>query len=547
MPLSDWLRRRRVAEPGGAPAEVAIGGAVRPPVDRRGLAKSGTLGAAVFLVLALAVIVNYFGWKYHQRLDWTESDFYSLSQRTEQVLAGLEEDVVVTVFLDPGDELFEPSRELLARYDAASPRLSVRVMDPERNLLEARQLAADYGLDRPAVVFASGDERRVVPSTDLAEYDWSAAQFGGGEPEIQAFRGEQQFTRALVELTERERPKVVFTVGHGELSLDDRAGTGLQELQRLLGADSFELEEWASLGAEAVPEGTDLLVIAGPTATFLAPELDLLARYLDGGGALLALLDPPLVGGADSRIGRIGLEEWLAGYGVDLGSNVVVDPEATLPIFGAETFFASNYPQPHPVNRPLRDAELPVLLRLSRSVGTSGPPPGHRAVELLASSAEAWGETDLADARRSEDDLAGPVPLAVVVAPEEAGDGDDPVAEEDLLAEEGEGAETAADELAAEGDPAAGDGGFRLVVVGDSDFATDLFLGQNFGNQVLLTSAVNWLVERQALVGIPPRETERVGLTLSSGELRGLYLLALVALPGLGLVGGLFVHFRRRR
>jgi hypothetical protein len=380
----------------------------------------------------------------------------------------------------------------------------------------------------------------VVPSTDLAEYDWSAAQLGGGQPEMQAFRGEQQFTRALVELTEREQPKVVFTVGHGELSLDDRGGTGLQELQRLLGADSFEFEEWASLGAEAVPEGTDLLVIAGPTATFLEPELDLLAQYLDGGGRLLALLDPPLTGGAESHIGGIGLEEWLAGYGVELGSNVVVDPAATLPTFGPETFFATSYPDPHPINRPLREGELPVLLRLSRSVATGRPPPGHRALELLASSPEAWGETDLADARRSEDDLAGPVPLGVVVAPE--GDEEDPVAEEDLLAEEGAG-----DDATGEDERPAGDGGFRIVVLGDSDLAADLFLGQSFGNQVLLSSAVNWLVERQALVGIPPREAERVGLTLSSAELRALYLLALVALPGLGLLGGLFVHFRRRR
>lgn len=538
MALRDLLRRRR-GEPGGAPAEAAVGGAVRPPVDRRGLAKSGTLGAAVLLVLALVVIANYFGWKYHQRLDWTESDFYSLSERTEQVLAALDEEVEVIVFLDPDNELFEPSRELLARYDAASPHVSVRVMDPERNMLEAQQLAAEYQLDRPAVVFAAGGERRVVPETDLAEYDFTAARMGGA-PEVQAFRGEQQFTRALLELTEREKPQVVFTVGHGELSLDDRSGAGLQELQRLLGADSFEFEEWATLGADAVPEGTDLLVVAGPTATFLPPELDLLAGWLEDGGALLALLDPPLSGGAESRIGSLGLEEWLGGYGVDLGANVVVDPAATLPFFGAETFYANRYPEPHPVNRPVREGELAVLLRLARSVAPGAAPPGTRAAALLASSAEAWGETDLAAPRRGDDDLAGPVTLGVAVGPDEAGE-DDPFAAEDLLGEEG-------DEAAEREDgAAAGSGGFRLVVLGDSDLATDQFLTQNFGNQVLLSSAVNWLVEREVLVGIPPRETEKVGLSLSSGELRALYLLALVGLPGIGLVGGILVHTRRRR
>ncbi|HUO86111.1 MAG TPA: GldG family protein [Thermoanaerobaculia bacterium] len=531
MALRERWRRRRS---GGAPAEAAIGGAVRPPVDRRGLAKSGTLGAAVLLALALTVIVNYFGWKYHQRLDWTESEFYSLSERTGQVLAEVDEDVVVTVFLDPGDELFEPARELLERYAAASPRVSVRVMDPERNPLEARQLAAEYQLDRPAVVFAAGEERRVVPATDLAEYDFSGAQMGGA-PEIRSFRGEQQFTRAVLELTEGEKPKMVFTVGHGEISLDDRSGTGLQELQRLLGADSFTFEEWASLGAGEVPADTDVLVIAGPTSTFLPPELDLLAAYLDGGGRLLALLDPPLAGGADSRVGEIGLEAWLAGYGVALGANVVVDSGASLPFFGAETFFASRYPDAHPINRSLRDGALPVLIRLARSVGEAGPPPGYRSATLLTSLAEAWGETDLSAPALDADDLAGPVPLGVVVEPGEADDEDD-----------FGGAGLLDEEPAADGEEEPGDG-FRLVVFGDSDLATDQFLGQNFGNQVLLSGAVNWLVERHALVGIPPRETERVGLSLTAGEIRALYLLVLLVLPGLGLAAGLFVHFRRRR
>jgi ABC-type uncharacterized transport system involved in gliding motility auxiliary subunit len=539
MALSDWLRRRRAGDAEDAPAAAAAGGAARPAVDRRGLAKSGTLGAAVLLVLALVVIVNYFGWKYHQRLDWTESEFYSLSERTEQVLAALDEEVQVIVFLHPGEELFEPVRELLARYEAASPRLSVRVMDLERNPLEAQQLAAEYQLDRPAVVFAAGEERRVVPAADLAEYDLETGPLGGGQPKMSSFRGEQQFTRALVELTEGEKPKLVFTVGHGELSLDDRGGGGLQELQRLLGADNVSFEEWASLGAESVPADTDLLVIAGPTATFLQPEIDLLAQYLDGGGRLLALLDPPLSGGAGARVREIGIEEWLAGYGIDLGANVVVDPAAALPMFGPETFFANWYPDTHPITRPLRQGELAVLVRLARSVEAANPPPGYRAATLLASSGESWGQTDLTATSRGEGDLAGPVPLAVVIEPEEGGE-DDGFEVEDLLGGDEPMAEPGAD---ADADT----DGFRLVVFGDSDFATDQFLGRRFENQVLLNAVVNWLVERQTLIGIPPRETERVGLTLSSAELRGIYLLALVALPGAGLLGGLFVYSRRRR
>jgi ABC-type uncharacterized transport system involved in gliding motility auxiliary subunit len=164
-------------------------------------------------------------------------------------------------------------------------------------------------------------------------------------------------------------------------------------------------------------------------------------------------------------------------------------------------------------------------------VGEGRPPPDFTATTLLATSDEGWGETDLADVARGEDDLPGPVPLGVVVAPRDATGGE----------------EEAALDPAGGGEPAAAADGFRIVVLGDAELATDQFLVQNFGNQVLLTSAVNWLVEREALVGIPPRARERVGLTLSAAQLRWVYLLALLVLPGLVLVAGVTVHYRRRR
>jgi ABC-type uncharacterized transport system involved in gliding motility auxiliary subunit len=150
---------------------------------------------------------------------------------------------------------------------------------------------------------------------------------------------------------------------------------------------------------------------------------------------------------------------------------------------------------------------------------------------LVATTEEGWGETDLAAPARDDGDLPGPVPLGVVVAAD-AGGGDDE-------------AEAVGEEAAEEGRGAAA--GPRLVVLGDSELVTDQFLAQNFGNQVLVTSAVNWLVEREALVGIPPRPRERVNLTLTGAQLRWIYLLALVVLPGAGLVAGVAVHLRRRR
>lgn len=484
-------------------------------VSRRQLVRTGALSAGVLLVAALVLFVNYFGWKYNKRFDWTGSQLYSLSERTENVVKELDKDVEFIVFLSPNQrDVYEPTQEVLARYDAASPRIRVRMVDPERNPLETQQLIQKYGVQSAGVVVASGNDRRVIDAGELAELDYSTVQFTG-QPEMKGYKGEQLFTSALLQLSEGKKPRILFTTGHGELSLDDQGPGGLARAQQILGSDNFDIEEWASLGKPAVPEGTDLVVIAGPKASFVKPELDLLSAYLARGGRLLVMLDPTLGQAASSGLVQTGLEAWLAGHGVQVGQNIVVDPSNPLPFFGPETIFIQSYGD-HPIVKPLADGNLPVLMNVARSVAV-GNAPGLKITELLRTSAEGWGETGLANLQsvgRDATDMAGPILLGAAVESEAAGEGQRPT---------------------------------RLVVFGDSEFAANQLLEANVANSVLLTNALNWLVEREALLGIPPKKTEQVHLTLTSQELRTIFLLAIVVLPVLTIASGAAVYYRRRR
>lgn len=512
-----------------------------PSTWRSSLLGGSLLGAGVLLVAALVAIVCYLGWKYHWRFDWTETRIYSLSETTGNVLAGLEEDVRVTVFITPGSRVYEPTRELLARYEAASPRLTVRWLDPERNPVEAQRLIDEYQVSGASVVFEAGDERRVVSAADLAELDFSGAQFGQ-EPEIAAFQGEERFTSALVDLTQGEKPTVLFTTGHGELSLDDTSGTGLDLAREILGPENVEIEEWASLGEKAVPEGADLVVIAGPQVAFTQDELAVLGRYLASGGRLLALLDPAFgPGGPATGMADLGLQGWLEGYGVRVGDDLVLDPATTPLGFSAETFFATRYGD-HPVTRSLAEGGIAVLVRQARSVSSGTAPEGATVTELTETGADGWAVTSFDRAsydEPAEEDLPGPVALAVTVEAET----EDEVAEEPPTGEEeaGDGEEEA--EAAEEPPPPK----MRLAVVGDSDFATSAFLQMGPGNQTLLNNLFNWLIERETLVGIPPKRPEQVRLAMTPSELRWAWLFVVVLLPGLAVLLGLWVWSRRRR
>lgn len=533
----------------------------RSNASRRRMVGLSTASVGVLLALALLLIVNYFGWKYHTRFDWTGSQLYTLSEKSLNILGDLDRDVEAVVFLSPGDELYDPVMELLARYEAASPRVSVRTLDVEKNPAEAQSLVDKYEITQlNVVVLDSGDDRRVVEGADLAEYDFSGMQFGQG-PRLEKFKGEQVFTSAILELAESRKPKILFTTGHGELGVDDATSRGLTSARDLLGRDNFEMEGWASLGQPRVPEGTDLVVIAGPRAGFVEPEVAALRAYLEEGGRLLALLDPVL--DAAGALSGTGLEPLLAEYGVVVGQDLVVDPGNPLPFYGAETIFVSSYEE-HPITRSLRQTQVPVIFPLARSVQAGDALAEAAVSELLKTTAEGWGEVDLSNldgVEQGEGDVEGPVPLGVAVAVESAVAGDEGAAEaEDGEAsrngdgdeapdagseDSGETAESGSED-GSEPTGAEATAGARLVVFGDSDFASN---GQlpNVGNAELLVNTMNWLVERETLLGIPPKEPEQVRLSLTGSELRLVSWLVFAILPGLAVVSGVLVYFRRRR
>lgn len=500
------------------------------------LAHGSMLSAGVLLVAALVGIVNYLAMRYYHRFDWTSSRIYSLSDKTGAILAGLDRDIDITLFLPEGSPLHDSSKELLERYAAKSSRIHFRAIAADKNLLEAQRLVDRFQLSSlNVVVFESGDDRRVVEETDLADYDYSALSYGGN-PEMTGFKGEEAFSGAILELAESRKPKVLLTSGHGEASLDEPGAAGLSGVSSLVGKENVEITSWTSLGQADVPAGTDLLVIAGARARFLEPELAAFGRYLDRGGRMLVLLDPDLA--PAGGLVESGLESWLDAYGVKVGSDIVVDPGATVPFTSAETLTASASGA-HPIVRSLAQAKVGVIVALARSVAAGRAPEGTLAQVLLETTSAGWGETDLVNLRavaRDAQDLAGPVPLAVAVSAQ---------AEAELPGEmeDEESTLPAPTPVSVAGAEAPA---WRLVVIGDSDFATNNLLSLS-GNPTLLANAFNWLLDRQKLLGIGPKKPEQVRMSLSPAELSGITWLVLAGLPALAIAAGVAVYFRRRR
>jgi len=473
---------------------------------------------AVILAIALTVIVNWLGARRWARTDLTSTKIYTLSEKSENILADLDDKIRVVVFMTPATSMFDQVNELLERYKAASDRISVEYIDPDREPLKTTQLAEQFGVQvADTVVFILGDRTKYVTSDQMAEMDYSGMQYGQG-PTMRAFKGEEQFTSAILSLVAPDVPKVYFVTGHGEASLESGGPTdrSLTVLGDTLTRDNIEVADVSLLSGE-VPVDADVLAVVGPTRAFTESEISALDAFLDSGGRLLVALDPLIEPTGTMRPTR--LEALLADRGVIVNDDLVVDPSRRLPFYDLSAVYLEDFPS-HPVTGGLEG--FAVLLTVARSLAADGD----GVTALVQTADEGWGETDLGMLLRGDPvalddaDNAGPVVVALAV--------------------EGSGPAAESDDVAAAESPE-----HRIVVVGDSDFMTDLDIA-NAGNAVLAGNAFNWLTARDSLVGIPPRDVEQVSLFLTQQQMRNLLLLVLVAMPGAAIVAGILVWRRRR-
>ena len=486
--------------------------------------------AGTALVSILIVLVNYISYRRYERWDFTREGLFTLSQRTEQVLKGLNKPVDVYLFMSQGEPNFAEMRELLTRYQAKSPEVHAYFVDPDREPTRFRALAEKYGVRvglqengqteaELAALVTSGDKRWSITRDDLVDFDYgSLDQQGGGAPKVNV-KTEQALTGALVQVTSGRATKVCVTEGHGEWPLEGEERS-LYAMKTELKRENVEVTSLATRGKSELPKDCDAIWVVGPARAFAKEEAEALKRYLDGGGNLLLTLDPVLEG---EQVMDTGLESLTEAYGVHIDKDVVVelDPAHLLSASPIEQFVVTSYGD-HPMMRPLVSLAAPVAMLLARSFSISE---GSEAEVLIKSSDKAYGESALGqltagdDLKAGEGDVKGPVNIAVAVdtRPEKEGEGTPPKL------------------------------GGRMVLIGDSEWLAGPFLQQpQVANIDLLSSVTGYLTERKELVSIAPRKIDAQAIMITEDGLMGIFLRTVVLMPLAVLVFGVGIWWQRR-
>lgn len=451
---------------------------------------SRPLGVWARVVLGTLGLAGFLGmtlaalYKYPElRLDLTTGRQYTLSRHAKRLLSGLEQNVEMVAFLRSQNARNPYIRDLLRRIGNASGRITWDEVDVNRSPAKARQ----YGVTSyGAVVVKSGARMRVVTNPREDNLMW-----------------------AILQVT-RDHPKAVyFVAGHGEKTPTERDRLQGYSLAAARVSEEFYLVRTLVLPrVMAVPDDATVLVIGGPRSPYTAEELALLDAYLSRGGAILVMLDPFESAELAAHLGR---------YGIVMRDEIVIDPENRM--FGGE-FITMRVPVEPDAHAIVEGLEASPVLSVARSVEPGPAVPGVDVRPVLRTGPASWATADRSvldpgtPRYRADQDRHGPITVGVAV------------------------------QLRSEG-PGRPEG--RLIVIGNSEFASNFFLDRE-GNGDLLLNAINWLADEPSLIAprLPRKEPGKEQLLVLGEEGARIFWLAVVLAPGACLVLGLVQFWYRR-
>lgn len=443
------------------------------------------LQQAIFYLLLITVValLSKVAIDTDHQFDLTANSRNTLSATSTELLQQLDQPIDIEVFVSPQYEYRSAITELLQRYQQHSKHLNIHYIDPAAAPDKVRQLAIQQ---QGEMVVSRGDQNQHV--FDLSE---------------------QSLTNAIVTVSRKKQPWLVFIEGHDERSVFAQGNASLSTWARQLQSQGFKLHAQNLAVNSTLPENTAVLVIASPLRDWLPGEVDIVRDYIDNGGNVLWLADP------NQPESLTGLAQSL---GIEFSAGTVLDPNAAqLNLTDPRFILVQDYAN-HPIGAATANVTLLADVVAIQTINLAEDANSWTYLNLINSQPETWLENSSLqpDTLSSQtydvgSDVPGPLALGYILTKQ-------------LDAEKQQ----------------------RIAIIGDSDFVTNAYIG-TLANLELAMATVNWLSGDDQLITIPIKTSIGTQLMLSRTQSMVIGFGFLVVLPLLLLATGLLIWWRRRR
>ena len=256
------------------------------------ISRTGRYGVNSLIMLAaflgIIIVANVVSFSNNARMDVTATNQYSLADRTEQLLDGLDQDIELIAFykgevsIPPGGnpggafQLLnreEKVKETFREFEAARPtKINASFVDPDVNPQRVNQYFGTTPIafvnESVVVRLRDGDAIEVIQPSDA----------GYGQLE-------QDLVTSILVVTGQEKKAVYFLEGHGERSITSPGSEGYSDVRVGLEQDNYRVEplRWSRIEEDVtVPDDAALLVIARPTEDLPEPHAQVINQYLQG-------------------------------------------------------------------------------------------------------------------------------------------------------------------------------------------------------------------------------------------------------------------------
>lgn len=441
--------------------------------------------AIVYTVIVLAIVsgVNYLANRYNKTYDSTSNKKFTLSEQTEKIAKNLKEPVTITYWDKAGN--FDQAKDLLERYKNLSTKIDVQYQDVDKKKTQA--MAA--GVKTYGTIFVNvGNKQQEAKSLS-----------------------EEEVTGALVRALKGGERTACFTLDSGEHSLADTDSKGYSAVKDQLERNNYKTDTLHLLQKAEIPNTCTIVVIGGPRRDYLQPAVNAVKNYVENGGRLLVMMDPPLKFAQSEVDDNDALLKVLSDWGVTFDKDLALDISGVGQLFGLgpEYSLVTGY-ESHAIVRDMKD--VPTGFPIARSLEVKNG--DHTTVEKLfetGDSSFATPNLKSPEIKPSKDDKKGPLTLGAA------------------------GTYTTGKD----------NGNGRFVAVGSSSWIMNGFLRFN-GNRDLFLNMMNWLSSDEDLISIRPKEQTDRPLTMSARQMSLVFYESIVAIPLLIVVAGVGVWWRRR-
>ena len=463
------------------------------------------------VALVIVVVINLIANEHDIKKDLTKNKNHTLSEQSVKVLKNLKTEVRFRTFANP--DQVQNFTKMFDRYTYESKMVIPEFVDVDKEPMAVTK----YKVKQAGTIVVESEARTV--NVDNV--------YGPDDPKF-----EEKLTNAIIQVAKGDKKKIYFLSGHGERMPSDTGKEGYSEIKDSLESGRYKVEDLVLLDKERVPADAEIVIVPGPKSEFMEHELKMIDTYVRGGGKMLLMLEP------DSSP---ALVPFLAKLGADWKrSDTILETNPLQRLAGGNplTPIVVAYDATHEITR---EAKQPSIYPVATPVEKMATlPPGISVTPLFSTSDKSFqinmksleamkgGRLQLDEKKNRK----GPISLALAI-----------VGKAEVKAPVT--ADAKEKEKAAEHKPEK-DPEFRLIVVGDSDFAGNS--ARKFGiNADMFQNMLSWLAHEEDLIAVRPRSADSSEFNITEERAKIITLASVFFAPFGMFLAGIAVWASRRR